>query len=241
MASGGSSRPGEQPLSGVNKYYDLGRTLAQVKAGRHRGLVGGLWEEIGRLQRDFLLQQGLKPEMRLLDMGCGCFRGGVHLIEYLQPGHYYGIDISQELMDAGYQKELVPQGLDNKLPKENLFCDDGFRAAHFGVHFDMALAQSLFTHLPMNHIRLCLTRLAEAMKPGGTFYATAFICPEGSDWADAFTHPQGKFTTYPADDPYHYRLADFSYCIDGLPWRFEFIGDWGHPRGQSMLMFTRTA
>jgi SAM-dependent methyltransferase len=224
----------------INNYDSSDKVAAAVNAGSHRSWVGGLWEEIGRLQRDFLVQEGLRPEMRLLDVGCGCFRGGVHLVEYLHPGHYYGIDISQELMDAGYEKELVPLALHTKLPPENLLCDGGFRAAHFGVRFDMALAQSLFTHLPINHIRLCLKRLAEAMPANGVFYATAFVCPEGSDWTEAMVHSPGGITTYPAADPYHYRLADFAYAVEGLPWRCEFLGDWGHPRGQSMLKFTRT-
>jgi hypothetical protein len=42
----------------------------------HRNYVGGMWEEIGKLQFDFLVQQGLKPSHCFLDIGCGSFRGG---------------------------------------------------------------------------------------------------------------------------------------------------------------------
>ena len=35
----------------------------------HRNFVGGHWEQIGRLQRDFLVHQGLEPGQRFLDVG----------------------------------------------------------------------------------------------------------------------------------------------------------------------------
>ena len=38
----------------------------------------------------------------------------------------------------------------------------------------MAIAQSVFTHVSINHMRLCLYRAAKVVKPGGSFYATFF-------------------------------------------------------------------
>ena len=43
----------------------------------HRAFVGGdgdLWDRIGRLQFDFLVSQGLRPEHVLLDFACGSLR-----------------------------------------------------------------------------------------------------------------------------------------------------------------------
>lgn len=224
----------------ITKYYDLAWARREIGEGAHRAWIGGMWEEIGRLQFDFLTGRGLDPAMRVLDLGCGCFRAGVHLIDYLQSGCYYGVDLSRELLDAGYERELTPLGLDRKLPRDNLLCDDQFRLHRFGVRFDMGLAQSLFTHLPMNHIRLCMTRLVDVFAPGAVFYATAFLCPPGTDWRQPVTHSPGGVVTSPIQDPYHYRARDFEQCIEGLPWSLDVIGDWGHPRAQSMLQFTRT-
>ena len=53
---------------------------------QHREYVGGMWESIGRLQFDFLINQGMKPESILLDIACGCLRLGVHAIPYLNKG-----------------------------------------------------------------------------------------------------------------------------------------------------------
>ncbi len=43
----------------------------------HRGYVGGMWDEIGQLQFDFLVSKGLKPDsffigycVRLITSGC---------------------------------------------------------------------------------------------------------------------------------------------------------------------------
>ena len=229
-----------QPKKFINSYYNLEKASQVVSQGRHRGWIGGLWEEMGRLQFEFLRQQGLTPDMYVLDVGCGCLRGGVHLVEYLQPGHYYGTDISQDLLDAGYDIELKKLGLQNKLPRKNLLCNENFDATSFGISFDIAIAQSLFTHLPLNHIKLCLIQLTKCIRIHGVFYATVFLSPESHDWCESLKHPKGGIITHPTDDPYHYRKNDLAACVTDLPWHFESIGEWNHPRDQMMVKFTRT-
>lgn len=221
----------------VSAYYDLEGVRDEVRHGRHREAVGGSWDEIGRLQFEFLVGRGLTPKMRLLDLGCGSLRGGVHFARFLEPGRYYGIDISDDLLSAGHDIELARAGVRDRVPRANLRADAEFDAAAFGVSFDMALAQSLFTHLTLNHIRLCLGRLAPAMQPGGSLYATIFACDD-SAWFAPVHHPSGVIT-YPAQDPYHYRYADIAACCDGLGWEVHPIGEWGHPKDQSMVQLVR--
>lgn len=91
--------------------YDNADHIARnVAEGRHREMIGGMWEELGRLQHDFLIAQGLRPHHRLIDIGCGSLRAGVPLARYLEPAHYYGIDISPELLRAGLEREIAPAG-----------------------------------------------------------------------------------------------------------------------------------
>lgn len=71
--------------------------------------------------------------MKLLDIGCGCLRGGHHFVKYLNSANNFGVDLSQDLLDIGYEKELVPLGLQLKLPRENLYADGKFDMDHFGV------------------------------------------------------------------------------------------------------------
>lgn len=222
-------------MSGM--YDDFDSVAHQVARGNHREVVGGLWEKLGRLQLDFLVSRGLAPHHRLLDLGCGCLRASVLLVDYLESGHYFGIDVNQPLLDAG-RRELAAAGLEHKLPLGNLVCSGSFDLSAFAEAFDFALAQSLFTHLPLNSIRTCLERLPPAMKPGGLLFATYFertrAWPEGHE----ITHP-GGITTHSDRDPYHYTVADFAHLCAGLPWTLEPIGDWGHPRDQKMLAFSR--
>jgi len=218
-----------------NPYFDVQHVQAEVAAGRHREAIGGLWDVIGKLQSDFLIENGLQTHHKLLDVGCGSLRGGVHFIRYLDPGNYFGIDVSPSLLDAGYDAELGSAGLQERMPRENLRCTSEFDVG-FDVQFDCALAQSVFTHLTFNRIRQCLERLAPSMKPGGTFYATFFELPEGSPAGTPLQHPHG-IVTHDVADPYHYRLSDLEHAAAQLPWKVRYLGDWEHPRDQRMVMF----
>jgi cyclopropane fatty-acyl-phospholipid synthase-like methyltransferase len=66
----------------------------------HREAIGGNWDKIGKLQFDFLLKMGLKPDNYLLDLGCGSLRGGVLFIPYLEDKHYYGVEKETRLLEA---------------------------------------------------------------------------------------------------------------------------------------------
>src|SRR5581483_4229554 len=50
---------------------------------------------------DILLTHGLKREHVVVDYGCGSFRLGRALIEYLAPGGYWGLDVISEFLESG--------------------------------------------------------------------------------------------------------------------------------------------
>ncbi|MBK8598744.1 MAG: class I SAM-dependent methyltransferase [Holophagales bacterium] len=205
----------------------------------HREAVGGLWDEIGELQLRFLVSQGLEPGHRLLDVGCGSFRAGVRLLRYLEAGNYYGLDANAELIDAGLEHEVAPAGLTERMPRSNLLVTSEFEASRFGVLFDVALAQSVFTHLTANQIRRCLIELPRALKPGAVLYATFFECPDGHPEEQPLRHEPGGITTFMDHDPFHYREEDLRRLADGLPWEVTKLGPWEHPRDQRMLRLVR--
>jgi ubiquinone/menaquinone biosynthesis C-methylase UbiE len=223
----------------ISPYYDQRHVSKAVVQGHHRNAIGGLWDEVGQLQFNCMLKEGLKPGHKLIDIGCGCLRGGVHFIRYLAPGNYFGIDMNQSLLDAGYSIELTDSER-TKLPSNQLKCGNDFNFEVFGANFDYAIALSVFTHLPLNHIRVCLERLVDVMLPGSRFLATFFELPANvPSWVD-HTHQPGHKTTHALSDPYHYKLGDFQFALAGLPWELRYVGDIGHPRDQRMLMFVRT-
>ena len=219
----------------VNVY---GRQLTpdEIAAAQHRDLVGGLWDEVGALQFEFLKRRGLDPADRLVDIGCGALRGGVRFIRYLEAGHYYGLDINASLLDAGL-RELAAAGVADKAPQ--LLADDRFALSRFGARFDCALAVSLFTHLPMNHIVRCLAETRAVLRDEGVLYASYFEAPDHPHLAPLPHAPGGIVTHYDAD-PYHYAFAQMQWMGAAAGMSVELIGPWGHPRDQRMLAFRAT-
>jgi SAM-dependent methyltransferase len=213
-------------------------TADQVRAGGHRVRAGGLWGELGELQLDFLVSRGLEPSSRLLDVGCGPLRAGIKFVDYLEPGNYYGLDVNASLLDAGYDVEL-PERLRSKLPRDHLRATDRFDC-DFGVEFDFAIAQSLFTHISLSQVRLCLYRVARAMRPGGRLFATFFEGPADLP-LDAVLdgdNPRRK-DKFTERNPFWYWPGDLEWAAGFAPWDFRYVGDWNHPRGQRMAEFRR--
>lgn len=227
-------------VSEVCRYFDTDEIQQGVENGEHRKLIGGMWDEIGELQLSVLKAHGLESHHTLLDIGCGSLRGGIRFIDYLNPENYFGLDISQSLLDAGYEVELRNAGLQHKLPRENLVCDADFdfRRFPFGQTFDFALALSVFTHLPLNHFHLCLERLRPSIKDDGRFFATYFELSPGSPLYRPQVHQPGGVTTFATKDPYHYRSRDLRSAALNLGWAVEEIKDFDHPRAQKLLMFS---
>lgn len=213
-----------------NRYMDESLISRRLATEGHRGIVGGLWDVIGPLQRDFLIQRGLAPSDNVLDVGCGALRAGVHLAEYLEDSRYYGIDISTALIDAGYKYEIAGTPLSLKLPRSNLHATPSFDAP-FGVMFDFGLATSVFTHLPIDYYCRCLDTLSFVFRPGARFYLTVF---EGS----GTTNRVDGIITHDDRDPFHFSRSDLE-AATPPSWTFDWIGEWGHPRGQMMVELTR--
>lgn len=228
----GTQIPPRRPYPGP---YDPQLTDEEIAGGSHRGAVGGLWDEMGRWQFDLLVRNGLKPSHRLLDVGCGALRGGIHFIRYLEPGNYYGIDINASLIKAGREIELPRAGLSDRNP--HLEVCTSFAFSKFGTTFPFALALSVFTHLPANAIETCLVRLVDALEPGGRCYATYFEAPEPHA-LEPIRHLDGV-VTYNDTDPFHYHFSWFEFLTSNLALDVRNLGACGHPRGQHLLEFVR--
>jgi len=205
----------------------------EIDAFAHREMVGGLWEEIGQLQFDFMRAQGLAPGDRLLDVGCGALRGGVHFVRYLDPGRYCGLDLNASLIEAG-KRELAAAGLAGR--GASLLVDDAFDVSRFGGRFEWALAVSVFTHLPMNQIVRCLVEVRKVMAPGGRLFASYFEAPRSAH-LPPLQHPPAGIVSYYDADPYHYSDDELAALARFAGMTTERIGAWNHPRGQRMIAF----
>lgn len=221
-------------IKGINPYWrQIGRD--KIVENEHRKFVGGMWDAIGGLQLEFLKDNGLTPSHKLIDIGCGCLRGGVQYISYLEAGNYYGLDINSSLIQAG-RIELERAGLEHKYP--NLVVNDKFEIGFFGISFDYAIAVSLFTHLPMNHIVRCLVEVSKSLSIKGNFYSTFFEAPLTAN-IDPILHSPGGITTYYDKNPFHYSFFEMQQLAEMANLSVKYIGDWNHPRNQKMLCFKR--
>jgi hypothetical protein len=211
----------------LRRYRRLRRTLRRYPR-KHRGEVGGMWEAIGRVQFDFMVAQGLKPQDILVDVGCGSLRGGRLFIAYLDPEHYLGIDHDAWLVKAGLKHEISKELREEKRPQ--FVISERFEFHKFGKRPDYGIAQSLFSHLTEDDIRLCLANLRAEIRAGGRFYAT-FI-PKGL-LEKSYKNPRRS------DDhrAFQYDAEEILAMGREAGWQARYIGDWGHPRGQEMLEF----
>lgn len=143
------------------------------KEKRHL-LVGPsrLWKMKQEFQIKFLKSQGLAPQHLLLDVGCGTLRGGIPIIQYLETGNYYGIDVRKEVIEEG-KKELKEEGLENKHP--NLIAFSDFSTLTIDKKLDVMFAFSVLIHLEDSIAEKCFTFVSKSLKPNGRFFANVNV------------------------------------------------------------------
>ena len=150
-------------------YY---RSAMRSGAGRNPELAVGSgnreeWLRHGQLQFDYLRRHGLRPSDRMLEIGCGNLRAGRLFIDYLDPGNYYGLDISPEILLDG-QRTLAEFGLQAKVPHLALVRDLTFGFLP-PAHFSVVHAHSVFSHSRRHVIGECLSHVRRVMAPGAFF------------------------------------------------------------------------
>jgi SAM-dependent methyltransferase len=212
-------------------YDDKDAIARAVREGRHREIIGGLWDSLGRLQLDFLVAQGMQPQHRLLDIGCGSLRLGTLAVDYLMPEHYFGTDINNSLLEAGYANEISAT---NRLPRGHLVEDGNFDFPGIPASIDYAIACSVFTHLPLNHMRRALVRMRTAFPRLRKFCFTVFLAPSAEATADAQAQLDG-IVTHDTYDPYHYTAAEIVFMTASTGYTATIV-DWNHPRNQRMVV-----
>lgn len=187
--------------------------------------IGGMWEEIGQIQFEFLIHKNLQPQHKMLDLGCGTLRGGRHFIKYLNAGNYYGIDISPKAI--AYGKQLVQkERLSQKSPHLLISENKNLKFREFpNKKFDYILAQSVFTHLKPEHIQECFENVVYIMHDNSAFYFTYF---RGEEYRQIglkdFRYPFAFFESLA--EQYGFKLQDCS-------------REYNHPRGQVMVELTK--
>lgn len=131
------------------------------------GVPPETFDEAGRRQFIALLQQGLNPESKVLEIGCGCLRVAYWLIRFLDAGCYCGIEPARQRVQYGREFLFQPGELDAKAPCFDYNAD--FDMSVFDQRFDFVLAGSIWTHCAKRHIQVLLDGFVKYSNPGAVF------------------------------------------------------------------------
>ncbi len=184
-----------------------------------------------QFQFDYLTGQGLKPGHRLMDIGCGTLRGGIPLIEYLEPGHYTGLEVRAEVLEQGRQ-ELREAGLEDQQPV--LLHSPDLDAIQLEHPVDFAWAFAVMIHMPDEVLDRCLAMVARSLAPGGVFLGNINLGDKPiGDWQGfpVMAHPMEWFVEL---------AAKHGLAVEDLGSLMELGHDDGRPNPQTrrMLRFT---
>lgn len=215
----------------VSPYLVPGFYDTALAKGRHRDIVGGRWDETGRIQMQILHGAGLLPHHRLLDIGAGSLRLGCKAVPYLTPGHYWATDASRALMLRGRAVELPDPA---RLPEDQLIEDSTFSLPGLPPDMDFAIAFGVFTHLPFVVLEQALAQIRPRLPQLTRLFFTVFL--SHAPHSGALRQPDGV-VTHPDRPPYHFCRAEVEAACTRTGWQAE-ASPIMLPRGQVLIAAT---
>lgn len=144
------------------------------------------YELMGSMQKDLLLKVGLLPKHKLLDIGCGSLRAGLHFIPYLNTGCYFGIEPNSWLVEEGLRQNISDSIVKTKKP--TFSHNDNFELGLFNQKFNFIIAQSIFSHAAPSQIKKCIVESFGVLEREGVFLAT-FVLGNTNYDGDAWVYP----------------------------------------------------
>jgi SAM-dependent methyltransferase len=155
--------------------------------------IGGerKYQEVNEeFMRYFVELGGLRPDHRVLDIGCGLGVMGARLTRFLAPsGSYRGMDIVRTGIHWG-EKNITTRFPNFRFLHADVFnkhynprgrlSPAEFRFPFADAEFDFVFLKSVFTHLLPDTIAHYLREIHRVLKPGGTCLATLFLLNDAS-------------------------------------------------------------
>jgi SAM-dependent methyltransferase len=146
------------------KYKDSYNISGEILTEKHHTQYGNCWG-LGKDYFNFLKER-IKKDDKILDFGCGTLRLGIHLIQFLNSGRYFGIDSDQESIDICEKYEIPLNDLNKK--NATFAYNDEFILPD--IKFDVIFAAAVFIHLPKKSFEIFLENLK--FKKGSKLYLT---------------------------------------------------------------------
>jgi hypothetical protein len=175
---------------------DLQRKAELIGERTFLGVPALDFEMGGREQLIFLLEAGLTPESKVVDLGCGVLRAGYWLTHFLDRSGYCGIEPHQERLEIGKTIMLGDDLVALKRPRFDT--NSTFDTAVFGEKFDFFLAYSIWTHASKPQIERTLDSFVRDSAIGARFLAS--YLPADADHPD-YRGTSWHGTSHEADVP----------------------------------------
>lgn len=208
-------RAAERTKTHVNRY--TGMEYADFSLPEAIHWVGGNLIGLGDLCLSFLKMNGLEKHHTLLDVGVGCFRCSIPIVEYLDKDCYFAIEGDAGLLKVGL--DSIPEQIkESKNLKTAVSWNWEFNLLNQSK-FDFIFSQGVICHTPEEEVR-------SLMKSIGTYLGDkAFI-----------SFIEGKRTD---SDPYFWEVKDLENFTQGTGLKIEEVVGWGHPRNLKMCKLVR--
>jgi cyclopropane fatty-acyl-phospholipid synthase-like methyltransferase len=146
------------------------RAAGMIEAHGFVGVPLETYDAAGREQFVRLLQSGLVPGSKVLDIGCGTLRLGWWLIPFLDRGNYFGIEPARDRVDLGLR--YIVRRRDRWGKRPSFDHNASFDISVFRTSFDFLVAGSIWTHCSKRHVETMLDGFVRNATPAGTFLAT---------------------------------------------------------------------
>jgi len=167
-----------------------------------------------------------------IDIGAGDIVLGEVLEQIGKPRKFYVQDLNKLAIESGLQR-LKSINIDASIFSEMISNNFDFSLVEEG-EIDAAFSNSLFSHLSINSITLCLRSLSSKMKVGSSYFTSMIVLPNNTeklyhDWS--YLNKEGSnVKSCSIHDPYHYtentinNLQNFN-----TGFKLKNIHDYGHP------------
>jgi SAM-dependent methyltransferase len=142
--------------------------MSKIRSGQGHPAIGPAARPLRNESEllDFLLKHGLQPGDLTIDYGCGSLRLASPLIEFLEPGKYWGMDLAQEFLDLG-RAHLSPALAKAKRPRLDVIADDVIQRAK-AEQPRYIISWHVCSKVPENRFDAYIGNIAAMMTPGAT-------------------------------------------------------------------------
>lgn len=189
-------------LTGRRETYTPPRRLWFVGGGDF-GQIGG------EFFKYFVELCGLKPNDKVLDVGCGIGRMAIPMLDYLTTGSYDGFDIvpagirwsSRVITSRHPNFRFKLANIHNQIyHPTGRYTASEYRFPYDNASFDFVLLTSVVTHLMPPDVEHYMVEIARVLKPKGRTLITWFVLNEESK-----SLIEQKLGSY----DFHYRTTEF--------------------------------